>query len=960
MNLPRITNSDQADEKTRAFLKKHPLAEEHHPLLKAIYGNSPYLGTLIDKNPEYVSQLVTQDPQDLCNQTIEQLKTDSQNITTEAECMMLLRQAKQKIALLTAIGDITEIWTLDQVTKALSKFAEVSLNIALNKILHDAANKGDLAPAFPDNPSRKCGFIVLAVGKLGGKELNYSSDIDLILFYDKKKLPYTGKKTIQHFTVECAKRLINIMQERTADGYVFRMDLRLRPDPGSMPLAISTVAAMTYYESVGQNWERMALIKARPVAGDLTAGRNVIKGLVPFIWRKYLDFAMIEDIVSVKRQIESKYNVTSDQLYGYNIKLGHGGIREIEFFTSIQQLIWGGRERILRSVPTCKSLKNLVACKKVKESTVKSLIEIYYFLRKLEHRLQMINDQQTHTLGKTEQDMYHIACFMGYAHTEGFIKDLEQKLQTVQEHYRNLYAASPSLGSGTGSLVFTGTEEDPETVENIRKLGFEHPEAVSSTIRSWHHGRIRATRNKRARELLTELVPSILKALGKTSHPDTAFRKFDEFLSKVPSGLQLFSLFMQHVDLLNIIGEIMGCYPYLANNLSRYPSLIDYILSHDFLDPLRKRDVLREHLEQLFTTAENYEQILNIARRWAHDRQFRVGVQLIKKLITTEQAERALSDIAETVLGKLLEYVEEEFTQKHGTITGGEFSILAMGKLGSRSLSFGSDIDLIFIYNVDDMSSESDGDAPLTATEYYARLSRRYISAFSALTVEGKLYDIDMRLRPSGNDGPMATSLETFEKYYTEKAWTWEYMALTRARVIAGSHKMRQHINQVIKETLTRPRDEVVLATDVTTIRAKIEQQYGSFNIWDIKYVQGGLIDLEFIAQFLQLKHAHKHPDILNVNTKRVFSQLIKEQIITEQEGQKFTEAITLFLSLQSLLRLASDNISDRFFMSEAIKQELVRLTDYSSFEEIEQTLTNTQQQVNTYFKEKIQTRSGT
>ena len=924
---------------------KFPNADK---FLMSIFGNSPFLSQLILKNQDFIKILMNKGPEKCFEEIQNDLQTKSIHLEKELDVINLLRKSKQKISLLVAISDITCYWNLEQVTKALSDFAELAINITTDFLISQSVKSGDLILDNNKYKNAESGFIVIAMGKLGAHELNYSSDVDLILFYDPELVNYQGTKSIQNMFINIGKKIVSIMQDRNENGYVFRIDLRLRPDPSSTPIAVSTNAAMHYYESVGQNWERMSFIKARAIAGDIKAGKNLLKHLTPFVWRKYLDFAMIEDIHSVKRQIEAKNIGESQSLYNYNIKLGRGGIREIEFFATIQQIIWGGREISVRCSQTCEAIIALRKCNKVTKKAENELIEAYIYLRNLEHCLQMVADQQTHTLPNNEEKMHEIAIFMHYQNKEDFIKDLRFHLLTVQKHYIKLGGSSPSLGTGEGSLVFTGSDNDPETVNNLQNMGFKNGDSISSIIRGWHHGRNRATNNKRARELLTELTPAILKAMSNTEQPDTAFIKFNNFLKNTPAGIQLFSLFLQHPPLIELVTEIMGSYPYLADNLSRKPVLLEYVLSQDFMDPVVNVSELKKRLRSMLKTAMHYEDVLNITRHWTHDRQFRIGVHLIKKFITPEEAREKLSNIAETALSELLYYVEKEFEKVHGTIENGSFIVVALGKLGSHSLGFGSDIDLIFVYDFPEDSTGSNGKLPLSVNDYYSRLSRRYISAFSALTSEGRLYEIDTRLRPSGKDSPVASTFQAFNKYYSNNiAWTWEYLALTRARVIAGDQELSNKVSKVIKESLCQKRDKDQIKQDIISMNERIHTSFDNGNHWNLKYAKGGIVDLEFIAQYLQLLHAHENNEILDTNTIEAFIKLRKAGFISPDMSKFLIKADRLLLDLQSILRLTSGNTSStNIHMSEAIKSELTRLSPEDTFSEIEENLLSTQNDI--------------
>ncbi len=949
-----------SDVEAAAYNRKRLLESWEHPLehlysdrlLEAIFGNSPYLSQLLFKHTSFYKSILEEGIEPVFERILVDVK-QADRAEKLHDIMTQLRIAKQKAALLIAIADIARYWDVFAVTQALTRFAEATLAASVNFLLRQAERNGELVLADSNNPGVQSGLIVLALGKLGGKELNYSSDVDLIIFFDPAVPNYHGKRTLQEFFIKLSHELVKIMQERTQDGYVFRMDLRLRPDPASTPVAISTTAALLYYESLGQNWERAAMIKARAIAGDIEAGEAFLKQMIPYVWRKYMDFESIQDIHSIKRQIDSKQGDMPDNLAGYNIKIGHGAIREIEFYAQTQQLIWGGREPLLRLRATCNALQALAKAGKMEQKIADELVQIYIFLRILEHRLQMVADQQTHSLPLEEKALEQIAVFMCYPSLASFIADLRGKLATVKQYYHALFKESPSLGI-EGSLVFTGTENDPETLRTIERLGFGNPQAIADVIRGWHHGRYRIMRTKRARELLTELTPVLLEAFSHTAMPDVAFVQFDKFISGLPTGVQIFSLFTAKPQLLDVIAELMGSYPYLAGSLSRKPILLEYVLYPEFLEPFYESDTLADDLQNYVSHAMDYEGKLDEVRRWAHDRQFRVGIQLIKNVITAAQARKALSKIAEAVLVVLLEHVCVEFAEKHGLIPGGECMIVAMGKLGSRQLTFASDIDLVFVYDVPDAEAISDGEEPLTATQYYTRLCRRFLASFTAPTTEGRLYEVDMRLRPSGDNAPIATSLQSFDIYYDASAWTWEYMALTRARVMGKASALSEKVAALIQSKLTTPRAKDTLASDIISMREKIAQQFRTQNIWDIKHVPGGLIDLEFIAQYMQLLHADKHPEVLNTNTFKVFKNLHEAGLLDEDTKDALQKASRLLLDTQTILRLIDGKNFNENTLSPGMKKVFTKAMQAESFEAFREELVSTEQSIQQYFMELI------
>ncbi len=875
-------------------------------LLASIFGNSPFLSSVAVKEWAFLTRLVEDGPDPLFAEIAAGVEKTEDLGEDAAAVMRRLRVAKRRVALVAAVAELAGVWPLEEQTAALSRFAEAALGAALRHLLHQAARMGLIALTDADQPEHDSGLIVLGIGKLGGYELNYSSDIDLIILYDPASARVSARAGVQSFFVRLTRELVRILEAYTGDGYSFRTDLRLRPDPASTPLAMSVPAALAYYESVGQNWERAALIKARPVAGDRAAGRRFLRELQPFIWRKNLDFAAIQDIHSIKRQINAHRGGGRIAVEGHDIKTGRGGIREIEFFAQTQQLIWGGRLRELRVGPTCEALRRLAGAGRIDPATAARLINDYRFLRRLEHRLQMVDDAQTHALPPDRAGIERIATFLGYSETEAFIADLCAHLASVERHYVELFEQAPTL-AGPGNLVFTGADDDPETLRTLSQLGFAEPSAVSALVRSWHHGRLRATRSQRAREILTELVPELLRIFGATPHPDVALRRFDQFLSHLPAGVQLFSLFHANPGLLALVAEIMAGAPRLAEHLAQYPALLDSVLTQGFFAPLPDLDGLAAELDQVMTSVRDFEDTLDRLRRWAGERRFQVGVQLLRRSMDGAQAGTVLADIAQTALAALLPRVEAEFTRRHGRVPGGSFAVVGMGRLGSREMTLASDLDLILIYDAPPGSDTSDGPQSLPVPAYFARLTQRLISAITAPTAEGRLYDVDMRLRPSGEAGPIASHFDGFARYQSESAWTWEHMALTRARPIAGDAGLCRRIFDTLAAILRSPRDPEQLVIDVAAMRRRVAEENPRPSFWDLRNRAGGLIDLEFIVQYLMLRHAASSPQILCRKIAEAIAALGEAGLLPRQAQRELGDAAALFRNVQAVLTLLAD-----------------------------------------------------
>lgn len=930
-------------------------------LLNAIFGNSPYLTQCIHKAPEFVHYLFTNGPSQAYAYITDNLAEKRKETLNDNDLAKVLRIAKRQVSLAIAIADICDVWPLTEITGKLSDFASQALSICTAQVLTQAATAGAFTLANPQSPEEQSGLIILGMGKLGARELNYSSDIDLIIMFDPDVIRTDKPDRLQNQLVRLTRNLVKLMDDRTADGYVFRTDLRLRPDPSATPLAVSIRAAEAYYESLGQNWERAAMIKARPVAGDIAAGERFLKWLTPFIWRKNFDFAAIQDIHSIKRQINVHRGGAEVALAGHNVKLGAGGIREIEFFAQTQQLIWGGREAILRTPETIKAVKALTEFGLCEQQTANDLIDAYDFLRRVEHRIQMINDEQTHLLPEEGKALQDFSIFLGYADFQTFSADMLGCFQTVKDHYTNLFAESPSLaaeGNITGSLVFTGTDPDPDTMKTLRDMGYQNPETVDSIVRGWHHGRHRSTRSLRAREILTELMPVLLSSIASTTNPDTTFLRFEEFLAALPSGVQLFAMFHSNPELLKLVAEIMGEAPRLASHLSRRPSVLDCVLAPDFYDPTPGIETMTEELETRLQRTDYMEEILNATRRWSHDRRFQVGVQQFQGLIEPMAASQTYSDIAEVSLSCLYPRVYDEFKQNHGEIPGGEMALLGFGKLGSQELTATSDLDMVFVYKSDQDVTASNGKKPLSTSQYFSRLSQRLINAVTARTPEGILYELDMRLRPAGNSGPIACTTESFRQYYHHDAWTWEHMALTRCRVIVAGDDFKQQVETIIADNIQLARKNDEILRDVSSMRQRLVKEKGTDCIWSLKQYRGGLVDIEFIAQYMTIRHAHTTPEITRRGTAECLNALGEAGFIAPEDVATLTSALHLWQKILGLLALAlSDEITNQrqSEISGALADDLIVISDSKDLAALEQKIQTTANEVYQLFVKYIE-----
>ncbi len=916
-------------------------------LLAGTIENSAYLTTLATRDPARLLRVLTACPEELFDALTRELETAMAAASDMAEAKSALRRYKSAVALLAALADLGGVWPVMTVTQVLTECADASIAAAVRFLFRRAATAGQWAPGDPAAPEAGSGFFVLAMGKQGAFELNYSSDIDLIVFFDRDKATFTGSGDLQSFFVRLTRDLVLLVEERTPEGYVFRTDLRLRPDAGATQMALSTAAAHGYYETVGQNWERAAMIKARACAGDLYAGQAFLDELTPFVWRKYLDFAAIADVHAMKRQIHAHKEIGAISVLGQNVKLGRGGIREIEFFVQTQQLIAGGRQPELRVRGTLEALGALEKRGWVRADVAREMADAYVFLRRLEHRLQMVADEQTHDMPTDTEALERIAHFSGYASGAELGRDLTRILETVERHYAGLFEDAPRLTTGT-NMVFAGATDDPATLDALKAMGYSRPAQVLSIVRGWHHGRTPSVRSPRARERLTEVQPLLIAALADTIDPDAAIASFDRFLSELPAGVQLFSLLKAQPALLRLIADIMGSAPRLARILSQRRRLLDAVLDPQAIGTDVSAAAIRALLKQELgaaraaATGDPMQDVLDTARIVGNEQTFLVGVGLLTGSLSAEEAGVAYATIAECLVAALLEEVERDIADHHGRVPGGKAVVVGMGKLGGREMTASSDLDLILIYDFDPEVAQSDGLKPLAPQHYYTRLTQRLINAISAPTAQGTLYEVDMRLRPSGQKGPVATRWSSFTSYQETEAWTWEHMALTRARVIAGSSALAAQVDEAIRHVLTRPRDTGKVAADVRDMRARIASEKGTIDIWNLKQVRGGLVDLEFIAQYLQLVHAAARPDVLHQTTLVALKAAETAGVLSAADHDRLDDAGRLIEDLTQLLRLCLDSPFDPNHAPAGLKDRLAKATGLQSFEELESKLKQT------------------
>jgi glutamate-ammonia-ligase adenylyltransferase len=790
-----------------------------------IRAHSPFLARALDRFPAVAERLAAADFDGA-------LAVAQAAGTPEDGVARSLRRRRGAIALAVAAADLAGAWDMDRVTRTLSDFADQALEEALAAAMQER---------YPDAEHK--GFVVLALGKHGSRELNYSSDIDPILLYDPTILPHHEREDVADAAVRIGRRMSELLTQRDGDGYVFRVDLRLRPSPEATPIALPVEAAIGYYESTAMGWEQAAFIRARPAAGDIALGDYFMRQIRPFVWRRSLDFGAIDAIVDISRRIRDHYAQGQAFGPGYDLKRGRGGIREVEFFAQVHQLIHGGRDPSLRSGNTREALHALAAANVIEADVAARLDTAYILFRTIEHRLQMVEDRQTHELPKSPDSLDNVARLHGLPDSAALLDLLRPHVDWVGRNYDRL---SPEKED-----VSLSHDED-RLKQQLVDLGFADPDTPIARIARWRGGTIRALRSGPSREALEALLPGLMRTLARAPDPSRALNRLDDMIGRLPSAINFFKLLAARPALVELLAELLSHAPTLADALSRRAELIDGLIDATAFDPPPSVETLAKQFGAL-EPGEDYQTLLDRVRQRVGDRRFAIGAQIIRGGDPLE-AGRGYGRVAQAAIEALASGTVAEFEAAHGRVPGGEMIILALGRMGGGVLTHASDLDLVYLFT-GSFSTESDGAKPLGATQYFNRLGQRITNALSVHTASGPLYEVDTRLRPSGAQGLLAVSLDSFAKYQREEAWTWEHLALTRARPVFGSAQARAAIDAVLTETLQRPRDFDALARQAVKMRGDIAKHKPPASDLDVKLVPGGLVDLEFLIHITQFRH---------------------------------------------------------------------------------------------------------
>ena len=884
-----------------AFGAKLAAAREAAGLSAMPDGVAETLGTVAAVSP-FLADLMVGDPamlDEILSSSLEESVAVASAPLPGPDVATLLRRGKRRVALAVGLADLLGGASVEVVTNALSDFADAAIATSLRTALGELFERDHLSTADPS----ACGLFVLAMGKLGGRELNFSSDVDLVILFDPARAGAVGLTTGR--AIRVARRLVQLMQERTAEGYVFRVDLRLRPDPGATGLAVTSAAAIKYYQTRARPWERQAMIKVRLVAGDATASERYMDAVESSIWRVGYDFAAIDETVTLREQIAAVKGAGAITVPGHNVKVGRGGIREIEFFVQSLQRVAGGRDLALRGRATVQMLAALCERGWVSEDDRAVLTDAYETLRKVEHRLQMVRDDHVHTMPDAD----------GVPRIAAMMRD-DALLETLEARLRAVHARFVALADGPmpqNPMLRAMRAERPDIEADLAA-------AFDAKRESWHEGRYQSLRTEQARSLLEKLEPAIRAAIASSPDGMATLERFDAFLATVTRGVDFLARLDRHPDLIGVIVLIASTSPRLAEQLARRGHLLDVLIDPTFYGKAHDDAALEASLDAALGAAQDYEERLDALRVVGQEQMLLIEVRILTGSLRSAEAGVVITTLAARLAGCALSIARDAFAERHGTVEGGGVALLALGSFGSCEMTPASDLDIVFIYDAADETTGSDGAKSLTPGHYFARLAQRFIAALSAPTARGRLFDVDLRLRPTGRAGPLATHIRSFERYQAESAWVWEQMALTRARVVAGDEAVGLRAMAAIEQSLAGCRDRDDLADEVLAMRRKLD----GLSLEDAKHAPGGLVDIEFIAQFLRLKSGLATRTTM---TRKLLNELAGAGMLDEAQRELLVDSHRLLRKLMLLFAVAGvpASLAD---VPSALKPLLLRAAD--------------------------------
>ena len=924
--------------------------------LATILAHSRHLQTLARAHPDLLATVPTGGGAAEIRAAIETCERDAETIGNEQQMMAALRRLRQRSALCVVLADMAGCDDVERQMRWLSDAADAAVRCSVTWLFRQAVRREQIADTdtLTRNGGAGCGWSVLALGKLGAGELNYSSDIDLVVLHDPIDNPLADRDSSQRFYVDMARALVRLLSSATRDGIGWRVDLRLRPDPGATAVSIQREAAIGYYESIARTWERAAFIRARPIAGDIEMGQVFLADIQPFIWRRTLDYTVMDDMKMMLRRPTAGLGWE-----GYNLKTGPNGIRSIEFLTHVLQLVGGGRAPALRARSTLPALQALAAQGWITPDQRDRLGTLYLALRRAEHRLQMLGDAQTHTLPKTMDGIDETARFMGHKEAKSFLAALGQVLDGVATNTSHRLFEEITDGSGGGSVKppeDTSTDaplfgDEDRLAGWLDSHGFQRPADIAAVLSGWMAGRIAATRGERARTLLSRIMPSMLSHLSGAQDPDTAFAGFADFVEGLPASVQIFSLLDHNRDLTRLLGDILVLSPRLGERLRRHPTLFDLVLFAAFFEPLPAADELESELRDAIT-GQQTELALDTVTRVTRERQFRAEVQHLSSVADRRALGAALANIAEATIRVIRDLAIADMQRRHGTIDG-DLAVLAMGRLGLGDLTATSDLDLVFVWDAPEGVASTgieDGRRSLGASSYFTRLAQTLANWLGGATGEGKLFTVDLRLRPDGEKSGLAPSLARLTTYYRDEAWLWEKLALGKARLVTPAASCGAAAIDSLAAARTTPLPYETIARPLYEMRRRLRDNYGEASEWQLRKRPGGISELDILVQALRLLSADLFSNsALPVDS--ILNHLVEVGRITPDDAETLVTAESLYADLHHALRfVVGTSATDPTALSAPARHFICTVCDSPDIEALRGRITGHQTRIEALF----------
>ncbi|MBJ6801633.1 bifunctional [glutamate--ammonia ligase]-adenylyl-L-tyrosine phosphorylase/[glutamate--ammonia-ligase] adenylyltransferase [Geomonas propionica] len=900
--------------------------------LMNICGSSPFLTNIICRDPSYLQRLFIEREIMQRRSEEEMLQALRERVpqgTSYADLYSHLRRFKYAEMLRIAARDLNGLSPLEEVTSELSSLAAATLQIAYEAAFAQLVQEhGTPMEQSPDGLV-EAEFTIIGMGKFGGRELNFSSDIDLIYFYSSDKgesigIPdgrggFKSKLSLHAFFVKLAEMVSRAISQVTEDGFVFRVDMGLRPDGKAGDLASSMRSAEVYYEAWGQSWERAAMMKARPVAGSIELGERILTALTPFIYRRYLDYNLIEDMMAMKKKIDA--SLARNQEGEVNIKLGRGGIREIEFFIQALQLVYAGKNPQLRERNSLKALQTLHHARIIKEADCTALSDAYRFLRTVEHRIQVVQERQTHALPRKDEELHALARRCGYLRKDG----LQRFRETLEGHRRAVSAIYGDLFLSRDEKIkeevlpevhfFFDHNADPDLIKDmLEERHFEHADAAYENLLVLRDGPAKVNLTEQGRRTLEKIAPLFLQEVFHSPDPDLALANLERFLSSQRTRSSIYALLAENRDILKLLTSMFGMSEFLSKIFIGHPELLDSMTTRGYAYLQKERATMAQELDGFITQADGFEEQLDAMRSYRHEEFLRIGMNDIYGKMKQPEVAQQLTDLADVTLaeacciatGELSRFGRPMVVEEDGSRHEAAFAVVAMGKLGGFELNYHSDLDVIYIY---DGQGFTDGEKSITNREYFSKLGQKIILVLTTQTREGYAYKIDTRLRPSGNAGPLVTSIEAFQAYHATEAQIWERQALTKARVTYGDPRLKDKVEKVIEQTVYGSSADDTVRQEIHRLRMRMENELAkeSSGSYNIKTGRGGMVDVEFIIQFLQLKYGCEHREIRSSNSLEAIDAMRILGIITEPDFQALAEGYRFLRRLENRLRIIHD-----------------------------------------------------